>query len=173
MKVSTPDGQDYFSLFNLPRAPRLDAAELARRYRTLQQRVHPDRFAGAAELERQVALQQASRINDAYAVLKQPLARAAYLLSLYGADVYDETNTAMPPEFLEQQMEWREALEEQDPAARAALCRQIAAVRDETAAAAENALEALVAGAGGDTVAATAMVRQWVYLEKLLAAESG
>ena len=152
---------------------RLDAAELAQRYRTLQQRAHPDRFAGADELQRQLALQQASRINDAYAALNKPLARAAYLLSLYGAEVYDETNTAMPPEFLMQQMEWREALEEGDDAARTALRAQVAAVRDETAAAAESALEAVVADGGADTAAALDIVRRWVYLEKLLVTAEG
>jgi molecular chaperone HscB len=40
------------------------------------------------------------------------VARAKHLLELHGVDVAFETNTAMPPEFLMQQMELREALEE-------------------------------------------------------------
>lgn len=174
---------DHFSLFGLARSPHVDTADLAQRYRRLQQQVHPDRFAGAAAFERQVALQQASRINDAYAVLKNPLARAAYLLSLFGADVYAETDTAVPVDFLEQQMEWREALmeaeEAEDATARDALRREIAAARDDTAAAAAAALTALLEGAGGgdtadtaDTAVAYDIVRRWTYLEKLLPAEA-
>ena len=38
--------------------------------------------------------------------------RAKHLLELHGVDVAFETNTAMPQDFLMQQMELREALEE-------------------------------------------------------------
>ncbi|MFX7858475.1 Fe-S protein assembly co-chaperone HscB, partial [Acinetobacter baumannii] len=46
----------------------------------------------------------------AYQTLRDPLKRATYLLHLRGIDVQAENNTAMPPAFLMQQMEWREAL---------------------------------------------------------------
>jgi molecular chaperone HscB len=51
-------------------------------------------------------------VNEAYQTLKSPLARAAYLLRLHGIDPEFETNTAMPAEFLGEQLELREALEE-------------------------------------------------------------
>ena len=44
--------------------------------------------------------------------LKNPYKRAAYLCELNGIDLQAESNTAMPGDFLMQQMEWREALEE-------------------------------------------------------------
>ena len=160
---------DYFSLFGLPRAPVLEADELARRYRDLQSKVHPDYFTGAGRLHQQLALQQASRVNDAYAALKKPLTCSAYLLSLYGADVYAETDTAMPTAFLEQQLRWREALlEAEDSAARAVLVREISTARDEVASAAVSALTALVEAGGGDTAPAYDLLRRWIYLEKLL-----
>lgn len=167
--MSDNNAADYFSLFALPRAPLLDEEELAERYRQLQSLVHPDRYAGAAELQRQLSLQQASRINDAYAVLKKPLARAAYLLSLYGADVYGETDTAMAADFLEQQLEWREALLEADEKQRAQLIADITAARDAVAAESARQLSALVAG-GGDTAAPYDTLRRWVTIEKLLLA---
>jgi molecular chaperone HscB len=52
------------------------------------------------------------RINEAYNRLKDPLKRAAYLCELNGAAVNAENNTSMPPAFLIQQMEWREALDD-------------------------------------------------------------
>jgi len=48
-----PDfGQDYFALFGLPRAFRIDAAQLDHAYHGLQGRVHPDRHAHLPEAER-------------------------------------------------------------------------------------------------------------------------
>jgi len=52
------------------------------------------------------------RINEAYQRLKDPLKRASYLCELLGAPIDAENNTAMPAEFLMEQMEWRESLEE-------------------------------------------------------------
>src|SRR6185436_14124387 len=75
-----------------------------------QSRVHPDRFAAGSEAERRVAMQWAARANEAYRTLRDPVGRARYLLALKGFDTGEETNTAMPADFLMQQMEWREAV---------------------------------------------------------------
>ena len=88
----------------------VDAARLERGYRDLQSQVHPDRFAAASEAERRVAMQWATRANEAFRTLRDPVARARYLLQLKGYDTEEESNTAMPPDFLMQQMEWREAV---------------------------------------------------------------
>ena len=74
--------------------------------------MHPDRFAHAGDAERRASLQWTTRVNEAFQILKNPVARAKHLLELHGVDVAFETNTAMPAEFLMQQMELREALEE-------------------------------------------------------------
>jgi molecular chaperone HscB len=74
--------------------------------------VHPDKFAAASEPERRVAMQWAARANEAYRTLRNPVERARYLLGLKGFDTEEESNTAMPPDFLMQQMEWREAVSE-------------------------------------------------------------
>lgn len=102
--------QDFFTLFQLPRRFALDRTALDAAYRRIQGEVHPDRFAASPEAERRLALQWATRANEAHQTLRQPLARARYLLALAGVDTAEDTNTAMPAEFLMLQMEWREAM---------------------------------------------------------------
>ena len=104
--------QNHFELLGLPIAYSVDAARLERAYRDLQSRVHPDRFAASTEAERRVAMQWATRANEAYRTLRDPLERARYLLDLKGFDTAEESNTAMPADFLMQQMEWRDAAAE-------------------------------------------------------------
>jgi molecular chaperone HscB len=104
--------QDYFALFGLPASYSFDPAELDAAYRRLQTEVHPDRFASAGDDERRLALQSSSRVNEAYRALRNPVERASYLLSLRGVDALSETDTALSPEFLEEQLECREAMSE-------------------------------------------------------------
>ena len=103
---------DDFELFGLPRRFRLDRGDIDARRRSLQAEVHPDRFATAHASARRVAMQWAARVNEAYARLKNPLLRAAYLCELHGVPIDAEDNTAMPADFLMQQMEWRESLDD-------------------------------------------------------------
>src|SRR5690606_24449916 len=104
--------QNHFDLFQLPQQFAIDAAALDRAYHEVQHKVHPDRFAHASDSERRVAMQWATRANEAYKVLKNPFRRAAYLCELNGVDLEVESNTSMPAAFLMQQMEWREALDD-------------------------------------------------------------
>jgi molecular chaperone HscB len=104
--------QDFFSLFNLPRRFQIDGTALEQVYRDLQSQVHPDKFAHLSEAERRRSMQLATRVNEGYQALRDPLLRARYLLTLHGVDTQEDSNTAMPADFLMQQMEWREALEE-------------------------------------------------------------
>lgn len=101
-----------FVLFGLPERFGLDRADLDVRWRRLQSSAHPDRFASEGAAAQRVAMQWSVRINEAYRRLREPLARAAYLCELRGAPIAAHSNTAMPAEFLGQQMGWREALDE-------------------------------------------------------------
>ncbi|ENO90270.1 Fe-S protein assembly co-chaperone HscB [Thauera linaloolentis] len=115
--MSIDPTQDYFSLFGLQRTYAMDEAVLEAAWHRLQSQVHPDRYAHLPDVDKRRAMQWATRVNEGFRTLKKPLARARYLLELAGVDVGVETNTAMSPEFLMEQMEWREAVEEARAAA--------------------------------------------------------
>ena len=113
MDILTSDfQQDFFRLFNLPSVFKIDSSALERSFLALQAQVHPDKFAHLPEAERRLSMQWATRVNEGYQTLRNPLNRARYLLSQHGVDTQEESNTAMPVDFLMQQMEWREALED-------------------------------------------------------------
>ena len=109
--------QDYFSLFELPRAYAVDDRALEAAWHRLQSQVHPDRYAHLPDADKRRSMQWATRVNEGFRTLQKPLARAQYLLVLAGVDAGVETNTAMSAEFLMEQMEWREAVEEAREAA--------------------------------------------------------
>ena len=164
--MSADFSRNHFELLGLPVAFGLDSARLESGYRDLQSQVHPDRFAAASDAERRVAMQWATRANEAYRTLRDPVARARYLLSLKGFDTGEETNTAMPPDFLMQQMEWREAvavaLAARDAAALARLRASIGGDRD--------AMQSLLGRAlDGDANydAGCSLVRKLRFLDKI------
>ena len=101
-----------FELFGVPMQFAQDRAQLDARWKELQREAHPDKFAAQGAAAQRVAMQWSVRINEAYQRLKNPLKRASYLCELHGAPINAENNTAMPTDFLMQQMEWREALED-------------------------------------------------------------
>lgn len=102
----------HFDLFGLPTRFDVDASALDLAYRTIQAKVHPDRFVSADDAQKRVAMQWATRANEAHQTLRDPLKRAIYLLELRGVDVRAEHNTSIAPDFLMQQIEWREAIED-------------------------------------------------------------
>ncbi len=101
-----------FELFDVPVQFFQDSAVLDARWKELQREAHPDKFAAQGAAAQRLAMQWSVRINEAYRRLKDPLKRATYLCELHGAPINAETNTAMPADFLMQQMEWREALDD-------------------------------------------------------------
>ena len=158
---------DYFSLFQLPQTFRQDTSSLDNRFREVQAQVHPDKFVQAGDAERRLSLQWATRANEAYQTLKKPLARAQYLLSLAGHDVEGENNNAMPPEFLMEQMEWREAVAEARIAREVGELEQLHhRVKERMANRYEQLAELL--DDQKDYSAASDRVRRLMFLEKLL-----
>ena len=156
--------QNHFELFGVPVQFAVDAAELDRRYLELQREVHPDRFATAPDAQRRVSMQLATRVNEAYQTLKSPLQRAVYILRLRGVDPKFETDTAMPVEFLMDQMNWRERIEagSEEPEA---LFRVQAALRGESGKIYEKLRGQL--DEGRDDEAAAQTVRMLMFYEKL------
>ena len=111
--------KNHFELFGLPVCYVVDSGQLAVRYRELQRLVHPDRFASGTDQERRLSMQSTARVNEAYETLKDPIARAHYMLSLHGIEMDVQQETTKDAAFLMEQLELREALEaardEDDP----------------------------------------------------------
>ena len=154
-----------FALFELPQQFAIDRAQLDERWKALQRQVHPDRFAAEGAAAQRVAMQWSVRINEAYQRLKDPLKRAAYLCELRGVPVNAESNTAMPPVFLMQQMEWREALDDtQEVGALESLADEVAAERKRV----QQSLAQLLDDTQ-DTASAVGQVRALMFIERFAA----
>jgi Fe-S protein assembly co-chaperone hscB len=125
----------YFTLFQIEPQFDIDTDSLEQNYRTLAARFHPDRFASASAFEQKQAVMMSSTVNEAYRTLKNPTDRAAYLLRQQGIDADAPEHTSFAPEFLMQQMEWRETLAEarggQDQTALLALDKEISGAQRE------------------------------------------
>jgi molecular chaperone HscB len=163
----TPEfSRNHFELLGLPVSFAVDAKALDSAYRELQGRVHPDRYASASEAERRVAMQWATKANEAYRTLRNPVDRARYLLALKGFDTEEESNTSMPPDFLMQQMEWRETVEDgrarRDANALEALRGEIESSRSEM-----HALLARALGGDRNYDAGCSLVRKLRFLDKI------
>jgi molecular chaperone HscB len=68
--------------------------------------------AQASDSDKRVSMQLSALANSAYRTLMNPIQRGLYMCARNGVDPQLETNTAMPAQFLMQQMEWREALDD-------------------------------------------------------------
>ena len=107
---------NYFKLFGLNSTFDIDLKTLESNYRKIQSESHPDRFVTASNVEKIQSMQTATLANEAYLALKSPGLRGAYLLGLSGIAAIDEKNNQMPADFLMQQIEWREAVEDAENA---------------------------------------------------------
>ncbi len=83
-------GPDPFAVFGIERRFAVDRTELETLYRKLARQAHPDRFVRADARTRRLAMQRAVELNDAWRIIKDPVARAESLLLLRGVDVARE-----------------------------------------------------------------------------------
>jgi molecular chaperone HscB len=117
---------DYFSLFSLPRHLQIDTSGLEKSFYAQSRRLHPDRFAAKPAAEQAEVLRRSSELNDAYRVLRDPIARTEYLLELEGVQMEEQSRQATdaaraggvekkqiaPPDLLEEAFELNMQLEE-------------------------------------------------------------
>jgi len=104
---------DYFEIFSLQPKFHLDMDLLDANFRDFQRQVHPDKTAHLGEAERRHSMQWATLANEAYQTLKKPVERASYLLRINGVETHSDGHAAsLSQEFLIEQMEWRELLQE-------------------------------------------------------------
>ena len=113
LRAGEPVLVDKFAVLGVARTFDLETAALEDRFRAVSRKLHPDRFARASPAERRHALEQTTRLNDAYRTLKDPAKRGEHLLELRGLKPgQDGASAPMDPDFLEQMMEDREKLME-------------------------------------------------------------
>lgn len=156
---------NYFTLFNIPAQFSINQEQLEATYRQLVAHFHPDKTAAASVFEQKQAVMMSATINQAYHILKNPIDRAAYLLEQHGIHADAPEHTHFAPEFLIQQMQWREQLMdakmERDEAALTALHHEIQGEQAKLF----NALEHAFAQQNHDHAAE--LVRQGRFLNKI------
>lgn len=103
--------QNYFELFGLEPNFFVDQKDLSSKLKRLLQSAHPDRHAQGGSQQQMLAMQKTTRLNDAFAVLKDPVRRAQYLLQVKKDIDTTKDHTVNDPEFLMQQLELREELD--------------------------------------------------------------
>jgi molecular chaperone HscB len=107
-----PQSLDYFSIFELPKKLWIEMGSLEKKFLQLSWKLHPDNFVNASETERELSLKQSSELNDAYRVLRDPVARVEYLLGVENMRKEGEHKQQAPPELLEEVFELNESLDE-------------------------------------------------------------
>ena len=109
---TAPTRQDYFAIFSLPRKLWIEMPGLEQKFLQLSWKLHPDNFVNAPAEEQADSLKRSSALNDAYRVLRDPVARVEYLLEIEGARKEGEQKQQAPPELLEEVFELNESLDE-------------------------------------------------------------
>ena len=155
-----------FALFQLPQQFALDLPSLEQSWKALQRHAHPDMHDQADASAQRLSMQWSVRINEAYQRLKNPVKRAAYLCELQGVPISAETNTAMPTDFLVQQISWREALDTAaSPAEMDGLLIEVKEYRDSLLAECERFLDVVC-----DAHKAAMSVRALMFVDRFIQA---
>jgi molecular chaperone HscB len=103
---------DHFSLFGLPRKLWIEMGGLEQKFLQLSWKLHPDNFVNESSEAQERSLKQSSQLNDAYRVLRDPVARVEYLLEIEGTRKEGEHKQQAPPELLEEVFVLNESLDE-------------------------------------------------------------
>src|SRR5712671_4315042 len=110
--TATPQRPNYFSLFGLPRKLWIEMPNLEKKFLELSWKLHPDKFVNASAADQELSLKGSSELNDAYRVLRDPVARVEYLLEIEGMRKEGEHKQQAPPELLEEVFALNESLDE-------------------------------------------------------------
>jgi len=163
-------GLSHFAILGVPATYPQDAAMVRERALVLQRVLHPDRFSQAGPAEQRLSLEWSTRINEALAILTDPLRCADYLFQQrFGhSALAEEQGSLHNPEILLREMERREALED------AALLQDHHALESMRTAAEQeeeqlqNRLSVMFhQGAKASEIAP--LLQEWQYLRKFLA----
>ena len=104
---------NYFDFFGIPHKLNLDLKDLETRFYALSKQWHPDRFARGTADEQKASEIATATLNDGYRTLRDPVARAEYLLKEHGLDGKGQRSNTVPPELLDEVFDLNTALEEE------------------------------------------------------------
>lgn len=104
--------RDFFDILGLPRTFAQERAAVEKGFREGSRLVHPDRFGQTSPVERRLALEHTTQLNDAYRAIRDPERRAEYLMSLQGVTVGGEESRTKDPAFLMEMLELQEKVDE-------------------------------------------------------------
>jgi molecular chaperone HscB len=124
---------DFFEIFGIDKKLALDVEDLQRRFYARSRDWHPDRHARAGAEQLALAEQASATLNDAWRTLRDPVARAEYVLKGEGFDIGEQRGRDVPPELLEEVFELNMALEEAregDAGAKAEVARSLTRFED-------------------------------------------
>ena len=159
---------NFFELFGLKNTFKLDVNILETNYRAIQSANHPDRFVTSTSIKKLQSMQTATLANEAYFTLKNPANRAKYCLDLQNIDAVNELNTTMPADFLMQQMDWRETLEDAKQAKEIAALEALLAEMQLASNALQTNLITLI-DEKKDYFGATCDTRKLIFIDKVSA----
>lgn len=110
-----PKDVDFFKLLEVERRFEVNAADLSRKFRALQNQVHPDKFAGKDDdREKTNSIDWSTLLNKAYKTLSVPLPRGEYMLRNHLPDKDEVGKTIRSQAFLGEMMEKNEEVDEAD-----------------------------------------------------------
>ena len=103
--------QNFFELFNIDISIDVNKSELDKKVKILQDKFHPDRYAGSSDFEKRLALQISSHVNDGYKVLSDIVLRIDYILKINNF-IQDESKTINDIDFIKEQIKYSELIED-------------------------------------------------------------
>ncbi|MBL4747503.1 MAG: Fe-S protein assembly co-chaperone HscB [Magnetovibrio sp.] len=162
--VQGPAAVSHFQRLGIKPVFDVNVPQLDQLYFDLQRQLHPDRFATKTSKEKALSQQQATALNDAYETLKDPMRRAAYMVTLQGMDVVeDSSNVVNDQSILIEAMEMRERLDKvQTLSELNPLAQHTKAETDKIIASISAAFEA------GDIKTASKLTTRLKYLHKMM-----
>jgi molecular chaperone HscB len=122
---------NYFELFDLPIAFKVDHLQLRQAYMNFQKTYHPDKFINASIEEQENALEQSSLANKGFTLLNNEDKLLAYVLEIAGYIEIDEKYN-LPNDFLLEMMDLNETwMEAETPDAKQIIIDQINSLQNE------------------------------------------
>lgn len=104
---------DPFTTLGVPRRFDLDLSALEKTHRELSRTVHPDKLGPeSSHAEKRATLEKAADVNEAFRILRAPIARAEALFRTAGLLVEEGEEPKSSPLFLMEMLDEREALAE-------------------------------------------------------------